>query len=475
MDISNSEFCLFMDSLFPCIIDGKLYDGLLFQSKECCHVCDKQCVANASVVSGKMCHCDRDVFIRSNSSSICYVGLEEAVRSIGYQNVTHGIWFEDAFREWEKIKHEMTNNLEEYDRILRRMWDVLLPVVNTVDYSGGSNVITMDRKFVEHINNGVRELRFVVSKANERINAFDLKSLSIPRPIVKYVAEYGIEPSWTTKNGGIHISLGDLHQLTQRMNSADRRLVSSNVVNNIKALRKEVIKIRRQIFAFNEWVHDLGHYMVRLDNVLPSGLQRQMIANNLHTIDALLTEVSLLKVELNERIGSKLFGNIYPRYKNRKTYEPYKVFHRHRFCYGDIVRWVGDKREFRRRAEFVKWVDFIAMNLYSNAIKYLKNYPGDKEVSTTFTQSDIGVEITVQSYGPPVNGDELATLGLHRGTRAKSANAYPGHGYGLYRVRNVCNAAGYKVWFTSDSAQSQYQGFALFGAHILIPEQCFID
>ena len=115
------------------------------------------------------------------------------------------------------------------------------------------------------------------------------------------------------------------------------------------------------------------------------------------------------------------------------------------------------------------------MNLYSNAIKYLKYYPGTKEVATTFLQHKEGVEIVVKSFGPLVDKPMLAKLGLARGRRAASARAYPGLGYGLYRVRNVCNQAGYKVWFTSEPEGTRFTGFALFGAHILIPENCFVD
>ena len=466
-----------MQSLFPCIINANFKDGVLFKVDKSCLSCHKQCISDRNLSIGKIVKCMNGVYIiRKSSVPDVYVGLNIAINQIDEDAVMREILFEEALYKWELMEHEIIEDFNKYDLILHKIWKTLLPLVDKADYSKiNSTIIDLPVKFSERIIQDVRELRAVVTGANEKINTLDLKLFSVPRKIVKYVNSNTIKPSWEIKDGGIHVSLEELKRLSRVMNSDEGKRFSLSIKDFVNKLRQDAISIKRKVFAFNEWVHDIGHYMIRLDIVLPSPSQHQMMIDDLHTFDAVLTELSLLKVELNERFGVKAFENIYPRYKDKKTYEPYKVFHRHRFCYGDKVKWLGDDVEFRRKAKFVRWVDFIAMNLYSNAIKYLRNYPGAKEVATTFIQRKEGVEIAVRSFGPVVDKPMLAKLGLVRGRRATSARAYPGLGYGLYRVRTVCNQAGYKVWFTSEPEGSVCTGFALFGAHILIPEGCFVE
>ena len=242
--------------------------------------------------------------------------------------------------------------------------------------------------------------------------------------------------------------------------------------NLIHNLQEEVERIRVAIDEFNEWIHDMGHYLVQIDKMLPlkTASDSIVLETDLHMLDALFSGIQLIEMGLIMALRDD--DDISTFYKEQKAhpYEPYKVFHKMRHIYTEKgIIWNSGDNEFWGKVEYADGVEFVAMNLYTNAVKYLEKFPGAKEIKTEFIQTEEGLEIQVSSYGPIPTVDELSRISYEK-FRAKSVENYKGTGRGLCRVRKICEDAGYRfdIYVERDKAKGE---FAPFVSKIFIPRK----
>lgn len=446
-----------MSHLLPSLRDGRIDEGILVRIPDVCYACHLKgregCCKSKRIGIIQQCRFGT-AFYRKTSTGGCYLGINNIPFLLGQEALDEVVRHDQCVVETERTFSTLRCSSSSYDEKLKRLRLALRPWIKQADYSlpHGTTFRVVEGE-VRAVRDLVDCLRALTTEANDLVNSPDSTRLSIPTAI-----EEGLE---RIIDGGGNVG--------QRDGCVPLKMVLSQYRDTIDIYKNGVA-------AFNEWVHDVGHYMVRIDNALPTVDQAEICVDAVRSLDALTTELVLLKIDLMEQLGVSFSPVKLHSGKKSRWYEPYKVFHKHRYCYAEsALKWCKGGIEFRRRAKTVGGVDFIAMNLYSNAVKYIKKYPGEKSIKTDFVQCPEGVEICVESYGPLVTVDELQKLGFASGTRAAAAKSYRGAGRGLLRVRKVCEKAGYKVWFTSEKAYSCHRDFALFGAHILIPENCFQD
>lgn len=437
---------------------GAPFDGTLVKAPAKCLTCPLRlcgktmCTTNCGVM--KKCRWGH-LYYRTRDGKACFVGLEKCGVNITSQQLEEVYALESTIASIPRIVAVAKKNSAQYDITLKMLRDVLKPVfkkADSVKRKGGW--IDVDPVKLDIVKDIIQKLRALTNQTNVEVNRLSTKALVIPSLMRIMAAKDLSEIDDLENQNGVPIGRFDR--------------------NAFLGILKRIDEFKKKVKDFNQWVHDVNHFMVRLNNALPAHDQQQVAVDQIHSIDALTVVFMLLKEELMRCFGL-MRGNRLSNWGGQASgYYPYNLFHKHRQCYFDEdIEWKRGREDFRRKAKPAVGVDYVAMNVYANAIKYLRKYPGPREVSTSFhTQTD-GVEIVVSSFGPIVRNDDLPKV-FDDGYRTKEAEATcAGSGRGLHRVKSVCDEAGYKVWCTSDAGASRYEGFGLFGVHIFIPNDKF--
>lgn len=435
-------------------------NGTLVKVPSKCSVCPlhllwkDSCTSNRGVV--KKCRWGH-LYYRTRDGDVCFVGLEKCGTCVTPQQVEEIHALDMTTAAIPKIVAVAKRNSSKYDTTLKRLREVLKPVfkmADSVKQKGGW--IDVDPVKIDMVKDIIQTLRELTNQTNAEVNRIPANELTIPS-LMRMMATndlLGKKGDWSCDD-------------------ANRGCFDKRVFLEVL---KRIDGFKRKVKDFNQWVHDVNHFMVRLNNALPVDGQQKIAVDQIHSIDALTIVFMLLKEELMRCFGM-MKGNKLSNWGGQSTgYYPYNLFHKHRQCYFDEgIAWKRGREDFRRKAKPAIGVDYVAMNVYANAIKYLRKYPGPKEVTTSFTTRDEGVEIIVSSFGPLVRCEDLPKL-FECGFRTREARGLcMGSGRGLHRVKTVCDAAGYKVWCTSDADVSHYKGFGLFGVHIFIPNDKFFE
>lgn len=374
-------------------------------------------------------------------------------------------------REIPRVLNALRQFEKSFDDALRR---ARKPIKN-VERKGGGSLPRISGQGIKDIDNAIKEIRDLISRADDMVNDIDVERLDIEEKVVDFFFQFdGLLPA----EGETCFRLDELRKIVQIKADAARGQVFSIVVKYrkcVKAVQEELLSLKIGINDFNAWVHDMGHYLVQLDRWLPCRCDDgvQMIEGDLQLIDALLSGIKLLETGLMMSLtGDENIGVIESEHE-LNPYEPYKVFHKVRYMYNERgVIWRDV--EFWGKVAPARGIEFAAMNLYANAVKYLSQYPGEKVVSTLFAQKEDGLEIKVESYGPMLTEEEEKYIGNGMCFRAKVAYGYKGTGRGLCRVRRICEEAGYKFEIRVIRDKIRYGIYAPFVAVIFIPKTCQI-
>lgn len=442
-------------------------------SSRCCSCTECQCLLTKK--KDKLCKCShQECFYFSSKTHKCYVGIHE-LRKIVSENIIVK-WIANYVR-LDVIKMSIDDVVEIglcFDDRLERVQKI---VHNLLVQNAPSSLITIPNQNLICMNEIISDIRGKISEVSDIVNEIDMSPLTIPREIEDLQKVF--YRSFNIKRAGatLHLSLEELKYISTLKDNLlgnNKFSLICQIQSMIKEYSTELSKIKSGIEEFNEWVHDMGHYLVQIDGVLPimSSQIVQIPRDSLHTLDALLCGVGNLKIGLMLSISegyytSSYFGMI----DGESYYEPYKVFHKMRYCYGgEGIAWTDGPEKFRGKVKAVKGIEFVAMNIYSNAVKYLRDYKGEKNVKTSFVQRQDGLEILVESFGPRITHEELKRIG-HEPFRGMAAQNYKGSGRGLYRVAKICSALGYELQVKSGPVDKEYQEYALFGVQILIPKK----
>lgn len=382
----------------------------------------------------------------------------------------------ENFRASIQVAHEIPRILEAlngfaklFDAALRR---AMKPIRN-VERKGDGSLPRISGQGTKDIDEAVKEIRDLTSRADDMVNDIDVERLKLKEKVVVFFSQFdGLLPD----DDKPCFRLDELRQIAQIQADAERGRVFSIVAKyrrHIRFFQDELLTFNIGINDFNAWVHDMGHYLVQLDRRLPCRCENgvQILESDLQVIDALLSGIKLLETGLMMSLtGDESVGIIESEHQSH-PYEPYKVFHKLRYMYSERgILWNNGDVEFWGKVAPARGIEFAAMNLYANAVKYLSQYPGEKVISTLFIQKDDGLEIKVESYGPMPTEEEERRISNETPFRAEVAYGYKGSGRGLCRVRRICEEAGYKFEIRVIRDKIKYRTYAPFAAVIFIPK-----
>ena len=152
------------------------------------------------------------------------------------------------------------------------------------------------------INDAVMEIRHLTSQANDLVNEIDVDGVAIPSALMDYISKYDDLLPTPTKDGTCVFRLDVLNRIAEIRANEKLAPEYSFVVryrSAILELHKELETLKSGINEFNEWVHDMGHYLVQLDRKLPcvTDVGVQMLEDDLRVIDALFSGIRLLEQE----------------------------------------------------------------------------------------------------------------------------------------------------------------------------------
>ena len=371
--------------------------------------------------------------------------------------------------------------IESQERIFSQFLGRASKTVRRVERNsnGNSDLIYLSADANGCINDAIDGIRKLISEANEVVNSVDISDLSCPLCVCEIFNRFNdILPKLGTDLEA-RFSLGALKKIRELLGDVTIGPVLSFVCRyrrEFESFRAELNHVKIGISAFNEWIHDMGHYLVQIDKILPnrSSCDIQISRSDVLTLDGLLSGVRSLMIGLQLSLrGDDSITSLIDEEK-KHPYEPYKVFHKMRYCFDDKqIAWEEGENKFWGKVSPASGIEFVAMNLYSNAVKYLSRFRGEKTISTFFRQHQDGLEILVESYGPMINEEELQRIS-YQVYRASSAGSYKGSGRGLLRVRKICEAAGYKFYVFTRNNKAKH-GFAPFVARIIIPKQYQVE
>lgn len=232
------------------------------------------------------------------------------------------------------------------------------------------------------------------------------------------------------------------------------------------------------IFTVGKFLHDIGQYVFGIANLLPvvrSGTSVMTFATaDLKSIKAFVSALKSLK----RAFFSEIRGEAY---RERRIFEPFPLIYKYRLCFqcGDVDISVidNDKESRLGRHEMVEGpagFEFIVLNIFSNAVKYLPLSPENRKIKVLLEKNDRGLQILVSSLGLHLGREEMRHLG-ERGFRGFLArkNNKRGKGLGLSSIVAYIKAAGYEISFDSgDEVQNIGGGeYSMFSVCIKIPHQ----
>ena len=200
------------------------------------------------------------------------------------------------------------------------------------------------------------------------------------------------------------------------------------------------------------YFHDIAQYVGALRSIFPDEQLPLRQRDEIFTIDVLCDAISVV----SDEIYSIVFGETQ---KKKIIFEPYKLFDKYRICFQGLSNVkINIEREGGQdiNAKIIGdcGFEFVALNILLNAIKYLpsnQNENLERNINILFKLTDV-LNITIISYGAPVDQDELPRLGEF-GFRSRNVHSQniPGHGFGLNIVKEYCKKNGFDISFKSES------------------------
>ena len=461
--------------LLPTLRGAVVSDGILLKAPSKCRNCYSPgrgpfC---GNSVGGSVQRCKfGESFIRDIASGQCSVGLSGAGRFSDGQLVEMSE-LDGRFHALQTIFREVKKISKDYDAKLSRLRIAVDKISDSVDYSKKSvKLMKISEDSREEIQKLIETLSSDIDAVNDLVNSFDYEGLSFSGFLKDAISDFDRRMDPFRPDGAV-FSLENLRRAGEALAALDKgALQTTEQANEVRALQNDVDNILDKVLIFNEWVHDANHYMCRIQRAACSRDDGVVRVDRIHSLDALVDAL----ISLKRDIGEDLLGarSIPGAAEDWRYYEPYRLFHKFRYCYWDEgadFQTDGENRNFK--VKYVRGMESLVLNIYSNAVKYL---PDEGEYSrtvyTSFRETERGLAISVSSWGPVVEDGERGHLG-EVGFRARAArNMCKGRGQGLSRIRKVCERAGYEL--TIDPAPAKGGGYALFTIGVVIPRESFM-
>lgn len=460
-----------MNTFFPYIENGRGHDGIVVPLPQCC----KGCLGQKLKSDGNDCSCCERAIARQLGGGIVQVMEAPSSLTLSESDVNTLFLIDAALIVIRDFVPELMKQSEAYDEVLLSLYRRIVKIARKTDYTKRHGTLVVIKKDdIDRLNRDLDELNEISECCNAIVTDVDIWNIQIPFALSAFMDD--LEKRGFPIRKGLRVfSQTDLGKISALMASSELGLygIPLKTAPAIWRLCVEYKKANESGDSFSQLIHDANHYMCRLRKFLELTYNNQFEVDTIHSIDALIGALCSLKVEFNELCGKA--SGLDQEWQTRKSYRPYRLFHKFRYCYwGEGIKWIPGGEEFDREAYYARGIESAVLNIYSNAVKYLVKYQGERKVTTSFCQKGDYVEITVSSMGPVVKDEEKMRL-TEDGYRAESVReVYPGNGRGLFRIKKVCDEAGYA--FAVDQLEPvDNSSFALFVVRICIPNGCFLS
>ena len=443
----------------------------MLESCRRCFLCRKKCCGEAI---GEIAKCKFGNWYYRCFDELCFVGIHPSI----VEKAREYIDFDLDVILISYVLNALKEYSDTYDIELNNLTQSVSEVAKSLGYNRKGFIKLEGNKCVE-LKDYIANLNDITQEVSSTISLLDDKVIILPQGLKREVDSMPIDLQVVAKmEHGVSFSLEQLRKLSDKFELKGLNIaIQGQAVVAIKRLSIALGIIQDQFAQFDDWIHDVNHYMSRIQMLFPSsdGLSTGIEINvdDVHSLDALVGALKTLKSEFEEEIGIAKGSR---EVSKQTPFEIYKLFHKYRYCfYRDNVYFVPSRNRFKRKVKPLPGIGTVALNLYHNAVKYLDGYPGRHDIVTEFEEKSDSVSIIISSMGPVVNKDESERLG-EKGFRAAAAKkSHRGNGKGLARVAKVCQNCGLACKFTSDRTAVDAFGFANFRAIITIPNMLFVE
>ena len=465
-----------MDTFFPYIKHGKEHDGVFVPVPQCCKVCSgrKKEDVHGRGSGGPCCSCCGRVTTRQLGGGILQVMDNTSPLALSQSDIEAFSRIDAALIAMRDFVPELRKQSEAYDKVLLSLYRKIGKIANRTDYTKRhGSLVEIKKDVIDRLNRDLDELDEISECCNAMVSDDDIWNLQIPDALTLFIDDME-KRGFPVRKRSFVFSQADLAKISKLMAGSELGLYAIPLKSaySIWRIYVEYKKANESGDSFLRLIHDANHYMCRLRRFLGLTYNNQFDVDTVHSVDALVGALCSLKVEFNQLHGKP--SGLDQEWETRTSYHPYRLFHKFRYCYWEEgIEWTPKGDKFNREAYYAKGIESVVLNIYSNAVKYLSKYKGERRVITSFYQKSDHVEIAVSSMGPVVKAEEKKRL-MDAGYRAESVrDVYPGCGLGLFRIKNICAEAGY-AFSVNQSEPIDRSGFALFVVTICIPNPCFL-
>ena len=449
-------------------------EGLLCPMLESCRRCylqRKKCCGDAI---GEISKCKFGNLYYRCFDELCFVGIHPSIEKWLGEYIDFDldvILISYVLRVVKECSDKYDIELDNLNRFVLGM--TKLPI-----YKSDGMINLEEDKCVE-LKDYIANLNDITQEVSSTISLLDEKVIKLPKELLRDLDLMPLDLRTLAKMvHGASFTLEQLRKLTEKFRLQSLHVeIQGQAVVAIERLSESLGIIQDKFAQFDDWIHDVNHYMSRIQMLFPSSdaLSKgiKLHVDDLHSLDALVDALKTLKSEFEEEVGIAK-GSVEV-LKQKNPFEIYKLFHKYRYCfYRDNVYFVPSQKRFVRKVKPLPGIGTVALNLYHNAVKYLDGYPGRHDIFTEFEEKSDSVSIIISSMGPVVNKEECGRLG-EKGFRADAAKkTHRGNGRGLARVVKVCQNCGLTYNFSSDRTKVDEFGFANFTVTINIPNALFV-
>lgn len=462
-----------MNHLLTYSRDSTVCEGLLYPLLETCKKCGRLRKKKfCGDVVGEVSRCEYGIQYFRYLEDICFIGIPPALSQDIIDNCVGFDW-NVVLINYILSRVIMCN--EKYNQELQILHQFIKNLSKPLDYNKKGQVAPLDLSDYHELKGHVENLSNITNEVSSTISLLGDQLIRLPGVIESEIDERfsAIIPIVKTGDNPC-LSMEQLKMLREKIELSNlSACISGMTCLKIKRLAEELTAIQSRFALFDDWLHDVNHYMSRIQMVIPSSGAMLMDVEAVHSLDALVDALRILKSEFEDELGISKCSEERGR---QAPFEIYKLFHKYRYCfYTDDVYFVPGKKRFSRRLKPIPGIGTIALNLYHNAVKYLADYPGRHDIKTEFEEMKDSVKIVISSMGPVVGKDEIARIG-EKGFRAEAARkSHRGNGRGLAKVIKVCENSGFGYKFNSERTAVDAFGFARFSASITIPNNLFVS
>ena len=452
--------------------EGKIEEGILCPMLESCKKCYLQRKKCCGDVIGEIAKCKFGNLYYKCFDELSFVGIHPSIGKWSRELID----FDLDVVQISYVLRVVKEYSDKYDIELDKLNQFILGMAKS-PICRSDRMINLEGDKCVELKDYIANLNDIIQEVSSTISLLDEEEIKLPKELLGDLDLIPFDLRALAKMGhGTSFTLEQLRKLSEkfRLQSLDVEIQGQALVA-IVLLAESLGIIQDQFAQFDDWIHDVNHYMSRIQMLFPSsdGLSKciKLHVDDLHSLDALVNALKILKSEFEEEVG---IANGSMEVLKQNPFEIYKLFHKYRYCfYRDNVYFVPSRKRFTRKVKPLPGIGTVALNLYHNAVKYLDGYPGRHDIFTEFEEKSDSVSVIISSMGPVVNKEECERLG-EKGFRADAAkNSHRGNGRGLARVVKVCQNCGLTYNFSSDRTKVDEFGFANFTVTINIPNMLF--